>query len=480
MSVDFKVKQAHKAFLASYSNDNLQKRAGWLEAIGEALEHWREDLVTVAQTDTHLPEARLNNELTRTVFQLMLLAEEVRRGDYLDVTVDHQDPDWGMGPRPDIRRMNVALGVVGVFGASNFPFAFSIAGGDSASALAAGCSVVHKIHEGHEALGLLTAEIVAKALSTAGAPQGIFATLTGRDAGIELVEHPLVKAVGFTGSVTGGRALFDRAVSRPEPIPFFGELGSINPAIVTEAAWNARPDDIIDGFLQSLTMGIGQFCTKPGVLFLPASVADAAKSKLIEKLRLHEPEGKMLNERIYQGFLESRGYVASLSGVETITAGDDSNPPMPAMFAAATQGLGKNAAVLQTEMFGPAGAVLSYNDQQELLNAIDELPGQLTGTIQSEADENIDDLMRTLGLRCGRLLRNQWPTGVTVSYAQSHGGPYPATTATNSTSVGTAAISRFVRPVAFQNFDETELPSELKESNPLELRRRVDGEWNRH
>src|SRR5699024_3144789 len=192
---------------------------------------------------------------------------------------------------------------------------------------------------------------------------------------------------------------FDRAVSRPEPIPFFGELGSINPAIVTEAAWNARPDDIIDGFLQSLTMGIGQFCTKPGVLFLPASVADAAKSKLIEKLRLHEPEGKMLNERIYQGFLESRGYVASLSGVETITAGDDSNPPMPAMFAAATQGLGKNAAVLQTEMFGPAGVVLSYNDQQELLNAIDELPGQLTGTIQSEADENIDDLMRTLGLR---------------------------------------------------------------------------------
>lgn len=478
MYVSDKITEAHEAFNQAQPKD-LLTRASWLDAAGAALEHRRDTLVDVAKVDTNLPEARLQNELSRTVFQLELLATEVRGGTFLDLTVDHRDPDWGMGPRPDIRRMNVALGVVGVFGASNFPFAFSVAGGDTASALAAGCSVVHKIHEGHEELGLLTAEILTSAFVEAGAPEGIFSAVTGREAGIELVEHPLVKAVGFTGSVSGGRALFDRAMSRAEPIPFYGELGSMNPAVVSEAAWKNRSNTIIEGFIGSMTMGLGQFCTKPGLLLVPSSVVDDAKALLAEGLASHEPSGEMLNERIHDGFLEARDYVASLPGVETVVPGDDSDSPKPAVFSVSGDSVADASAVLEREIFGPAAVLISYRDQEQLLSLVDQLRGQLTGTIHSEDGEDFGMLAGALGRRCGRLLRNGWPTGVTVSYAQSHGGPYPATTSANSTSVGTGAIERFVRPLAFQDFGDNELPDELKEANPLGLRRRVDGEWTR-
>lgn len=478
MTIDSIVAQSQAAFLEAETEDS-NIRAGWLDAIGEALESHREELVALAEQETHLPAPRLHAELTRSVFQLKLLAEEVRLGHYLDVTIDHENPEWGMGPRPDIRRMNVPLGVVGVFGASNFPFAFSVAGGDTASALAAGCSVVHKIHHGHIELGRLTAEIVEEALAAAGAPQGLFSSVTGREAGGELVEHPLVKAVGFTGSVPGGRALFDRAMSRPEPIPFYGELGSLNPAVITEDAWKARSASIIQGFAESLTMGLGQFCTKPGLLFLPTAVLEDAKRALAKELGAKELPGKMLNERISKGFQDSRDYVAGLPAVETVAAGDADDPPAPAVFAVSGRELAHDLTVLETEMFGPAAVVIDYKDQEELLKLISELPGQLTGTIHSENHESIGALIRSLGSRCGRLLLNGWPTGVTVSYAQTHGGPYPATTAAGSTSVGTAAINRFVRPVSFQSFDDAELPAALKEANPLGLSRRVNGVWSR-
>lgn len=478
MTVDSAVQQAHEAFF-TIQDASLETRAGWLDAIGDALESRRSDLVAVAHRETHLPDARLNNELTRTIFQLKLLGEESRRGEFLDATIDHQDSEWGMGPRPDIRRVNVGLGVVGVFGASNFPFAFSVAGGDTASALAAGCPVVHKIHGGHEELGHLTGEIVTEALSTAGAPAGTFATITGREAGIELVEHPLVKAVGFTGSETGGRALFDRATSRPEPIPFYGELGSINPAVVTESAWKARPEEITEGFVTSMTMGIGQFCTKPGLLFVPASAAEPLATQLNDKLRDVALPGKMLNDRICSGFLDTRRQVSALTGVGTLVEGGDTDPPAPTVLTAQAAHLGNHSELLHTEMFGPAAVVITYQDQEELLGVLQQLPGQLTGTIHSEDGEDISAITSTLQQRCGRLLRNGWPTGVTVSYAQTHGGPYPATTAAHTTSVGTAAITRFLRPVAYQDFADPELPAALQEANPLGLRRRVDGEWTR-
>lgn len=477
MSVDSKVTQAHEAFL-SIQDYTLEDRAGWMEAAADALDNHREQLVDVGQEDTNLPEARLQNELTRTVFQLNLLAQEVRRGEFLDATVDHHDSEWGMGPRPDIRRINVPLGVVGVFGASNFPFAFSVAGGDTASAWAAGCPVVHKVHGGHIKLGELTADIISEALRNSNAPAGMFAAITGRDAGIEMVEHPKVKAIGFTGSAPGGRALFDRAASRPEPIPFYGELGSINPVVVTEQGWQSRGDEIAQGFVSSMTMGIGQFCTKPGLVFVPSALADQAKDAIVNALQSVELPGKMLNDRIAEGFAEARNHVAELKGVDEISRGDSgrADPPNPSVFQARAGDLGPDAEVLHTEMFGPAAVVISYENSDELLRVLDHLPGQLTGTIHAEPGEAIDQLMTSLAQRCGRLLKNGWPTGVTVSYAQHHGGPYPATTALG-TSVGTAAVSRFLRAVAYQDFTEAELPDSLKDSNPLGLRRRVDGEW---
>lgn len=475
MSVDTQVNEAHEAFLRSHSH-SLEERARWLQAAADALAHNREELVEVGQRDTHLPEGRLNGELTRTIFQLQLLAGEVRRGEFLDATIDHRDPDWGMGPRPDIRRINVPLGVVGVFGASNFPFAFSVAGGDTASALAAGCSVVHKIHGAHKELGELTARLVTKGIEEAGAPTGIFSAITGREAGIELVEHPKVKAIGFTGSVPGGRALFDRAAARPEPIPFYGELGSINPVVVTESAWDARAKEIAEGFANSMTMGIGQFCTKPGLVFVPTTRADEVRKTVAESLRGVELPGKMLNDRIAEGFIESRDHVASLPGVNPIINGDDSNPPAPTVFLAHANELEPDSEVLHTEMFGPAAVVISYQTYDELLRVLGHLSGQLTGTIHAEPDEDIAALSTSLAQRCGRLLKNGWPTGVTVSYAQYHGGPYPATT-TPGTSVGTAAVHRFLRAVAYQDFADAELPAAIQEDNPLGLPRRVDGSW---
>lgn len=475
MSVDMHVTKAHEAFLTAQSS-SLEERAGWLDAAAEALENNREKLVEVGQRETHLPEARLNGELTRTIFQLQLLAGEVRRGEFLDATIDHHDPDWGMGPRPDIRRVNVPLGVVGVFGASNFPFAFSVAGGDTASALAAGCSVVHKIHGGHVELGELTAGLIAGAIEDAGAPRGLFSAITGREAGVELVEHPKVKAIGFTGSVPGGRALFDLANSRAEPIPFYGELGSINPVVVTENAWEARAGEIAEGFVGSMTMGIGQFCTKPGLIFVPAATAEEVKAAVAESLRGVELPGKMLNERIAEGFIESRRRVSDLQEVEPVATGEDTDPPTPAAFLAQAKELDPDAEVLHTEMFGPAAVVISYQDHDELLRVLGYLSGQLTGTIHAQPDENIQTLMASLAQRCGRLLKNGWPTGVTVSYAQHHGGPYPATTALG-TSVGTAAVLRFLRTVAYQDFADADLPVSVQESNPLGLRRRIDGEW---
>lgn len=475
MTVDAIVTRAHEAFL-NVQTHTLEDRASWLDSAAGALDEKREGLVQVGQEETNLPEGRLNTELTRTIFQLRLLADEVRRGEFLDPTIDHKDPDWGMGPRPDIRRVNVPVGVVGVFGASNFPFAFSVAGGDTASALAAGCSVVHKIHGGHENLGQKTAQILTEGLEEAGAPTGIFSAITGRESGIELVEHPKVKAVGFTGSVPGGRALFDRAVSRPEPIPFYGELGSINPVVVTEAAWNSRAQSIAEGFVTSMTMGVGQFCTKPGLVFVPESVARDVEAKIADQLSGVELPGKMLNERIAQGFGEARRHVAQLAGVSLIADGDDADPPAPTVFRTSATDLKPDSEVLHTEMFGPAAVVISYEDGQELLQVLGHLSGQLTGTIHAEQEDNIDELVNALAQRCGRLLKNGWPTGVTVSYAQNHGGPYPATTALG-TSVGTSAVTRFLRAVAYQDFADEDLPDAIQDENSLGLRRRVDGEW---
>jgi len=471
--VDQVVQQAHRAYEAAH-DVSPRTRAQWLVAIAEALESHADELVRLAQEETHLAEGRLLGELKRTTFQLCLLADEVRRGEILDATVDHADETWGMGPRPDLRRVNVPLGAVGVFGASNFPFAFSVMGGDTASALAAGCAVVHKIHEAHAQLGLRTAEIVTEALSTAEAPAHLFSTVATREAGEALVDHPVVRAVAFTGSARVGRLLMSRANARPEPIPFYGELGSINPVFVTRRAWQARGSDIITDYVGSFTLGMGQFCTKPGLLFVPA-MDEQAREALADTVRQSTPTS-MLTEQLAAGFLEARTSMATRR-VVPLVGGGDGQAPAPALFTTTVDDVVDDPAIVADEMFGPASIVVQYTDDEDLLRAAELLEGQLTATVQGETGDDVGDLVTILQSRAGRVLWNGWPTGVSVTYAQHHGGPFPATTAPSTTSVGTAAVRRFMRPVSFQDFPDDLLPASLQEANPWNIARRVDGDW---
>jgi acyl-CoA reductase-like NAD-dependent aldehyde dehydrogenase len=462
-------------------NVSPRTRARWLEEVASALENSADELVPLARQDTHLDDGRLRFELQRSVFQLRLFIDEIIQGGHLDATIDHADPSWGMGPRPDIRRVAVPLGVVGVFGASNFPFAFSVMGGDSASALAAGCAVVHKIHEGHLQLGLRTGALVQEALTRAGAPNGLFCTVVGREAAETLVDHPLVKAIGFTGSTAGGRALFDRASRRPTPIPFYGELGSINPVFVTERAWRARRGEIVSGYASSFTMGMGQFCTKPGLLFAPTDDLDDIDGPhdLAEVLR-RELEDKhlsqLLSPKLRAGFEESLQAVRAMPGVTVLVPGDNAEAPRPTVLGTTAEDVRQRPGILEQEMFGPATLVIRYRPGTDLAELAALLEGQLTATVQAEPGEDVAELLAVLRERSGRLLWNAWPTGVTVTYAQQHGGPYPATTAT-TTSVGTAAIGRFLRPVAYDSFPAEQLPEPLRDDNPWRIRRRVDGIW---
>ena len=451
-------------------------RGAWLEAIAAGLESHADELVSLGQQETHLEEGRLRFELKRSVFQLRLFKQETLLGEHLAATIDHADPDWGMGPRPDIRRVNVPLGVVAVFGASNFPFAFSVMGGDSASALAAGCAVVHKIHEGHLQLALRTGAIVAEALRSAGAPEGLFSTVVGREAAEALVDHPLVKAVGFTGSTAGGRALFDRASRRPAPIPFYGELGSINPVFVTEKAWATRKEEILSGYATSFTMGMGQFCTKPGLLFAPVVDTDHVVEVLQRELEAKQ-SAPLLSPKLREGYDGALQTVRSASGVTVLLAGDEAEAPRPTVLMTTAETVKDRPGLLEQEMFGPATLVVQYKQGEDLAGLATLMEGQLTATVQAEPDEDLGALLDALRERSGRLVFNAWPTGVTVTYAQNHGGPYPATTAPGTTSVGTAAIGRFMRPVAYDSFPASQLPAPLRDENPWGITRRVDGTW---
>ncbi|AUI51928.1 aldehyde dehydrogenase (NADP(+)) [Arthrobacter crystallopoietes] len=471
------IQTAHSAY-EQVRNVTPETRGSWLEAIAAGLEQHADDLVGIAGRETHLAEARLRFELKRSVFQLRLFRDEILRGENLDATIDHADPEWGMGPRPDIRKVNVPLGVVGVFGASNFPFAFSVMGGDSASALAAGCAVVHKIHDGHLELGLRTGEIVVEALAAAGAPAGLFATVTGRAAAEALVDHPLVMAIGFTGSTAGGRALFDRASRRPVPIPFYGELGSINPVFVTEEAWSRRKDEILSGYAGSFTMGMGQFCTKPGLLFAPVEDTEDV-TRLLERELEGKPVAPLLSPRLREGYDSALAGVRDTEGVQVLIQGNDDDAPSPTVLSTSADAVRERPELLEQEMFGPATLLIGYKPGSDLAELAALLQGQLTATVQAEPEEELGDLLTVLREKSGRVLWNSWPTGVTVSYAQQHGGPYPATTAPGTTSVGTAAIRRFMRPVAYDSFPATQLPPPLQEDNPWGIARRVDGQWER-
>jgi NADP-dependent aldehyde dehydrogenase len=449
-------------------------RATWLELVAARLDTAADDLVPLAAKETHLGVDRLQGELKRTTFQLRLFAEILRDGSFLQATIDHADPAWPMGPRPDLRRMLRPIGPVAVYAASNFPFAFSVAGGDTASALAAGCPVLLKASPSHPELSGATRAQVSEALAEAGAPDGIFAVVMGFETGIALVKDPRIHAASFTGSLRGGRALFDLAVSRPEPIPFYGELGSVNPAFVTPDAGAQRADDVASGFVGSMSLGNGQFCTKPGLLFVPSG---AGLEDRVAALVGERPAAPMLSEHIRSGYSEALEQLAERPHVRVIAGKvNPEGDPAPTILAMTVSDLLADSEALTQECFGPAALVVSYRSEDELLAAARVFKGQLTATIHSTGQEPVTSaLLDVLTERVGRVVWNGWPTGVSVTYAQHHGGPYPATTSVQTTSVGTAAIDRFLRPVTYQDAPDDVLPPALQEDNPWRLPRRVDG-----
>lgn len=470
-SLDDIAAAARTAFATTVAS-TAAERSAWLTAVADALDGAADELIALADEESHLATARLTGELARTTAQLRLFAEAVVEGSYLEATIDHPSATT-IPPRPDLRRMLRPLGPVAVFSASNFPFAFSVAGGDTASALAAGCPVIVKGHSAHPRLSQRTAEIVADALTAAGAPSGVFGHVTGRETGVALVQHPEVRAVGFTGSLHGGRALFDLASSRPDPIPFYGELSAVNPVLITAAALDTRADELATGLAASFTLGAGQFCTNPGVVFVPAGSGFAERVAAAVGTRAPMP---MLTDGIAAAFadglaaLSERGDVSVVAGEATQQPGAGS----AVVLATTTDAVHADPSALLAECFGPSTLIVEYRDQADALAAIRAVGGSLTATVHAEPGEDLSDIVAVLTEIAGRVLFAGWPTGVAVSWAQQHGGPWPSTTSIH-TSVGVTALRRFLRPVAYQDAPDSALPAELRESNPLGIPRRVDG-----
>lgn len=456
-------------------------RADLLRTAAALLEEGGEEIIATADAETALGRVRLTGELARTCYQLRAFADVAESGAFLDVIIDHSDPAARPAPRPDLRRYKVPLGVVAVFAASNFPLAFSVPGGDTASALAAGCPVVVKAHPDHPATSVLTARALRAAAEKAGLPADVVGLVHGFAAGPELVRHPLTAAVGFTGSVRGGRALHDLAAARPRPIPFHGELGSLNPVVVTERAAATRAAEIGAGLAASYTQGLGQFCVKPGLVLLPAGPAGDAVLDAVVAATV--PAGPLLDPRMRAAFLDGVRSRAQLPGVtQALAAGEDDAAPLavrPGVLTVAAERLadGDAHAELLEECFGPVTVVARYGSESERDAVLDALPGNLTATAHLAADERegaAAGLVARLAGLAGRVVVDGWPTGVSVAPAMQHGGPYPASTST-STSVGGTAIERWLRPVCFQDTPDPLLPPELREANPLGVPRTVDG-----
>jgi NADP-dependent aldehyde dehydrogenase len=450
-----------------WAGTSREARARALDDVADALDAASAELVDLAALESGLSRERLRGEVTRTSGQLRLFAEIARDGGYVDAIITAANPDVGV---PDVRRMLRPIGPVAVFSASNFPFAFSVAGGDTASALAAGCSVIVKAHEGHPQTSSRTAEVVSAALALSGAPAGVFSLVHGRAAGRELVLHSDVRAVGFTGSTAGGRALFDLASSRPDPIPFYGELGSVNPVVVLPQAAGTRTTAIAEGYVASLTLGSGQFCTNPGLLFIPE------KSDLLAAISAAlgaAVAGPMLTERIFDAF---RAATADDSWTQLLLLGrgsaDGAWAARPEVRNATLGQFAQHADNLAEERFGPAGLVVSYDNLRNVLPVLRNLPGSLTASIHAEEAElsAARAVANVLEPAVGRLIMNGWPTGVAVCWAMHHGGPWPASTAAQHTSVGATAIRRWLTPVAYQDWPAALLPTELRDDNPFQVR----------
>ena len=473
---------AEKAF-PIYKQKTPDEIANFLEKIAEEIFNLEDTLIERAMQETALPQGRLQGERGRTTNQLKLFASVVREGSWVDARIDNALPNRQPAPKADIRQMQRPLGPVGIFGASNFPLAFSVAGGDTASALAAGCTVVVKGHPAHPGTSELVGQAIITAANKSGMPEGIFSMIQGRTnaVGGSLVKHPLIQAIGFTGSYRGGKALFDMANQRPVPIPVYAEMGSINPVFILPNAMKERGAAIANSLAASVTLGVGQFCTNPGVVFLPAA-NETTNFKLTLAENINKgTAGVMLTDGIKSAY--HQGTTNLGTGMDAIAKGnlaDSPNAAAATIFTTNFEAFSQEKSWSE-EVFGPSSILVNTDNKAQLLQAAKDLSGHLTATIHGTSEDfaAYQELFDILERKVGRLLLNGFPTGVEVCHSMVHGGPFPATTAPQTTSVGTNAIKRFARPVCYQNFPTNHLPSALQDKNPLNIWRLVDGKFKK-
>jgi NADP-dependent aldehyde dehydrogenase len=478
--IDNAVQKASAAFQV-YRNKSGKEKAVFLESIGEEILSLGQKLVSRSAEETGLPEARLSGEVGRTVNQLKLFAQLLREGSWVDARIDTAVPERKPLPKADIRSMLKALGPVGVFGASNFPLAFSVAGGDTASALAAGCTVVIKAHPAHPGTSEMVGLAVQRAVKKCNMPEGTFSMVHGPsvEVGMSIVRHPLIKAIGFTGSYRGGKALFDEANKRDQPIPVYAEMGSTNPVFILPRALKERTDAIARDLAASVALGVGQFCTNPGLVFIQSSDETPKFKNLMSEGIGGVPAGVMLTSGIRGNYQKGIEKLRSTKGVNVLAKGKEESSLChgTSYLLDTTAQSFLEQPILQEEVFGPSTLAVTAENKEELLKTAETLHGHLTITIHGTDEDLLEnqDLIRILEQKAGRLIINGYPTGVEVCHSMVHGGPFPATTDGRSTSVGTAAINRFVRPVCYQNFSTALLPDELKDDNPLNIWRLVNG-----
>lgn len=484
--VDHAADLATKAF-DSYSRSKPAVRAGFLRLIAQHIETEQEPLIERANAETALPRPRLGGEIARTCGQLRLFAQVVEEGSWTSPRIDHGDPSRKPLPKPDVRSMLRPIGPVVVFGASNFPFAFSVAGGDTVSALAAGNPVIVKAHPAHPGTSELVALAIRESVTKSGLPEGVFSLLfdAGVSVGSQLVQHRLIKAAAFTGSLAAGRALFNLAVNRPEPIPFYGEMSSTNPLFLLPRALEGFAEKIAGDLFGSFTLGAGQFCTKPGLVFLNAGkTAGRFMDSLQSKVRETAPF-TLLTKGIGGSYHQELKVRQGKTGLNTLAQATRSGTlPTSAVATVFQTDIASflRHPELAEEHFGPSTVLICYDGKQDLLDCARNLHGQLTATIHATTEDlqEYADLIPILETKVGRIIFNGYPTGVEVCPAMVHGGPYPATTDPRTTSVGTLAINRFARPVCYQDCPEPALPRELQDANPLRLWRLVDGAFTNH
>ncbi len=478
--LDETMQKAWNAFHV-YRKMSLKERADFMRAIAKELEAVGDELIETAMSETNLPEARIRSERARTVFQLTSYADACEKGNWLEARIDTAIPGRNP-PKPDLRKMLIPLGPVVVFGASNFPFAYSTAGGDTACALAAGCPVIVKAHPAHAQTSEIVAQAILKAADQCNMPEGIFSHVHGVafEVGKALVEHPYTKAVGFTGSYFGGKQLFDWANQRSKPIPVFAEMGSVNPVFVLPGKLKESAIELANTLASSITLGVGQFCTNPGLIIgIETEELQVFIKQLGEAIK-EVPPGLMLHPGIFKSYVEKRGTALAQEEVETIavSAKDPQLNEGAPTIATTTGQAFLNNPILHFEVFGPYSLVVRCKDMTEMLEVTKHLEGQLTATLMATTSDihYHEELVEQIKNICGRFILNNVPTGVEVCLSMQHGGPFPATTDSRFTSVGADGIKRFARPVAFQNWPNDLLPHELKDENPLQIWRTVNNE----